>query len=133
VPRLRRLRDLSAVQAVFPELGIKKEEFCHRSGIGCSSRFPYYMNTLASNTIHGRAPAVATGSQGHFVPTWKSGWRPGTEMRFRLAAITPFHMLRRNVGIQVLLFKQQDLGLTKGQYSRLRNSTRRRNRRPLDR
>jgi 2-oxoglutarate/2-oxoacid ferredoxin oxidoreductase subunit beta len=52
---------LSAVQAVFPELGIKKENFVIVSGIGCSSRFPYYMNTYGFHTIHGRAPAVATG------------------------------------------------------------------------
>src|SRR5207248_3685396 len=52
---------LSAVQSVFPELGIKKENFVIVSGIGCSSRFPYYMNTYGFHTIHGRAPAVATG------------------------------------------------------------------------
>ncbi len=52
---------LSAVQAVFPELGIKRENFVVVSGIGCSSRFPYYMNTFGFHTIHGRAPAVATG------------------------------------------------------------------------
>src|SRR5438094_3875332 len=52
---------LSAVQSVFPELGIRKENFVVVSGIGCSSRFPYYMNTYGFHTIHGRAPAVATG------------------------------------------------------------------------
>ncbi len=52
---------LSAVQAVFPELGIPREKFVVISGIGCSSRFPYYMNTFGFHTIHGRAPAVATG------------------------------------------------------------------------
>src|SRR2546421_8392788 len=52
---------LSAVQSVFPELGIKRENFVVVSGIGCSSRFPYYMNTFGFHTIHGRAPAVATG------------------------------------------------------------------------
>ncbi len=52
---------LSAVQAVFPELGIKRENFVVVSGIGCSSRFPYYMNTYGFHSIHGRAPAVATG------------------------------------------------------------------------
>src|SRR5882724_10622866 len=52
---------LSAVQSVFPELGIKRENFVIVSGIGCSSRFPYYMNTFGFHTIHGRAPAVATG------------------------------------------------------------------------
>src|SRR6202008_4737153 len=52
---------LAAVQAVFPELGIKRENFVVVSGIGCSSRFPYYMNTFGFHTIHGRAPAVATG------------------------------------------------------------------------
>src|SRR6202142_2506210 len=52
---------LSAVQAVFPELGIRRENFLVISGIGCSSRFPYYMNTFGFHTIHGRSPAVATG------------------------------------------------------------------------
>src|ERR1700726_381236 len=52
---------LSAVQSIFPELGIKRENFVVVSGIGCSSRFPYYMNTFGFHTIHGRAPAVATG------------------------------------------------------------------------
>src|SRR5260370_33481054 len=52
---------LSAVQSVFPELGIKRENFVVVSGIGCSSRFPYYMNTFGFHTIHGRAPAAATG------------------------------------------------------------------------
>ena len=55
---------LSAVQAVFPELGIQRENFVVVSGIGCSSRFPYYMNTFGFHTIHGRAPAVATGIEG---------------------------------------------------------------------
>src|SRR3982074_1500626 len=54
---------LPAVQAVFPELGIPREKFVVISGIGCSSRFPYYMNTFGFHTIHGRAPAVATGLQ----------------------------------------------------------------------
>jgi len=79
---------LSAVQAVFPELGIKKENFVIVSGIGCSSRFPYYMNTYGFHTIHGRAPAVATGLKA-IRPTSKFGWPPATEMRSPSAAITP--------------------------------------------
>ena len=79
---------LSAVQSVFPELGIKRENFVVVSGIGCSSRFPYYMNTFGFHTIHGRAPAVATGIKA-IAPTSKSGSPRATATRSRSAAITP--------------------------------------------
>src|SRR5881628_2947840 len=92
---------LSAVQAVFPELGIKRENFVVVSGIGCSSRFPYYMNTYGFHSIHGRAPAVATGD--------------GDALA--IGGNHTIHMLRRNVGIKVLLFNNRIYGLTKGQYS----------------
>ncbi|MEZ4287076.1 MAG: hypothetical protein R3A47_02795 [Polyangiales bacterium] len=61
VPRLRRLRILAALQRTLPEIGATPENTVFVSGIGCSSRFPYYMNTYGFHTIHGRAPAVATG------------------------------------------------------------------------
>jgi len=80
---------LSAVQSVFPELGIKRENFVVVSGIGCSSRFPYYMNTYGFHTIHGRAPAVATGLKA-IRPTWRSGSPPATAMPSPSAATTRF-------------------------------------------
>ena len=80
---------LSAVQSVFPELGIKRENFVVVSGIGCSSRFPYYMNTFGFHTIHGRAPAVATGIK-PFAPTSKFGSPPATVTLSPSAATTPF-------------------------------------------
>ena len=80
---------LSAVQSVFPELGVPREKFVVVSGIGCSSRFPYYMNTFGFHTIHGRAPAVATGHQARRGPTSRSGWPPATATRSRSAATTP--------------------------------------------
>jgi hypothetical protein len=75
---------LSAVQSVFPELGIKRENFVVVSGIGCSSRFPYYMNTFGFHTIHGRAPASKRSA-----PIWKFGWPPVMATRSPSAEITP--------------------------------------------
>ena len=80
---------LSAVQSVFPELGIKRENFVVVSGIGCSSRFPYYMNTFGFHTIHGRAPAVATGIKA-IRPDLEVWWPPVTVMHSPSAAITRF-------------------------------------------
>ncbi len=85
------------------------------TGIGCSSRFPYYMNTFGFHTVHGRAPAVATGIKA-IRRTWKSGSRPAMAVPSPSAAIA-CHMLRRNVGLKVLLFNNRIYGLTKGQYS----------------
>jgi 2-oxoglutarate ferredoxin oxidoreductase subunit beta len=107
---------LSAVQAVFPELGIARENFVVVSGIGCSSRFPYYMNTFGFHTIHGRAPAVATGikSQRPDLEVWLA---TGDGDALSIGGNHTIHMLRRNVGIKVLLFNNRIYGLTKGQYS----------------
>ena len=80
---------LAAVQAVFPELGIRRENFVVVSGIGCSSRFPYYMNTYGFHTIHGRAPAVASGIKiAH--PELEVWVATGTVTPWPSAAITPF-------------------------------------------
>src|SRR5438309_643286 len=107
---------LSAVQAVFPELGIPREKFVVVSGIGCSSRFPYYMNTFGFHTIHGRAPAVATGIKvAH--PELEVWVATGDGDSLSIGGNHTIHMLRRNVGIKVLMFNNRIYGLTKGQYS----------------
>src|ERR1700745_762000 len=107
---------LSAVQAVFPELGIPREKFVVVSGIGCSSRFPYYMNTFGFHTIHGRAPAVATGIKvAH--PELEVWGATGAADSLFIGGNHTIHMLRRNVGIKVLMFNNRIYGLTKGQYS----------------
>src|SRR6202142_2341132 len=107
---------LSAVQSVFPELGIPREKFVVISGIGCSSRFPYYMNTFGFHTIHGRAPAVATGVKiAH--PELEVWVATGDGDSLAIGGNHTIHMLRRNVGIKVLMFNNKIYGLTKGQYS----------------
>jgi len=107
---------LSAVQSVFPELGVPKEKFVVVSGIGCSSRFPYYMNTFGFHTIHGRAPAIATGIKlaRPDLDVWVA---TGDGDALSIGGNHTIHMLRRNVGIKVLLFNNRIYGLTKGQYS----------------
>src|SRR5262252_8525402 len=107
---------LSAVQSVFPELGIKRENFVVISGIGCSSRFPYYMNTFGFHTIHGRAPAVATGLK-TIRPDLEVWVATGDGDALSIGGNHTIHMLRRNVGLKVLLFNNRIYGLTKGQYS----------------
>jgi 2-oxoglutarate/2-oxoacid ferredoxin oxidoreductase subunit beta len=107
---------LSAVQSVFPELGIKRENFVVVSGIGCSSRFPYYMNTFGFHTIHGRAPAVATGLK-ILRPDLEVWVATGDGDALSIGGNHTIHMLRRNVGLKVLLFNNKIYGLTKGQYS----------------
>jgi 2-oxoglutarate ferredoxin oxidoreductase subunit beta len=107
---------LSAVQQVFPELGIPREKFVVVSGIGCSSRFPYYMNTYGFHTIHGRAPAVATGIK-IARPDLEVWVATGDGDALSIGGNHTIHMLRRNVGIKVLLFNNRIYGLTKGQYS----------------
>jgi 2-oxoglutarate ferredoxin oxidoreductase subunit beta len=107
---------LSAVQSVFPELGIPREKFVVVSGIGCSSRFPYYMNTYGFHTIHGRAPAVATGIKlAH--PELEVWVATGDGDSLSIGGNHTIHMLRRNVGVKVLMFNNRIYGLTKGQYS----------------
>jgi 2-oxoglutarate ferredoxin oxidoreductase subunit beta len=107
---------LSAVQSVFPELGIRKENFVVVSGIGCSSRFPYYMNTYGFHSIHGRAPAVATGVK-IANPELEVWMATGDGDALAIGGNHTIHMLRRNVGVKVLLFNNRIYGLTKGQYS----------------
>jgi 2-oxoglutarate ferredoxin oxidoreductase subunit beta len=107
---------LSAVQSVFPELGIPREKFVVVSGIGCSSRFPYYMNTYGFHSIHGRAPAVATGIK-LMRPDLEVWVATGDGDALSIGGNHTIHMLRRNVGLKVLLFNNRIYGLTKGQYS----------------
>ena len=107
---------LSAVQQVFPELGIPREKFVVVSGIGCASRFPYYMNTYGFHGIHGRAPAIATGLKvaRPDLDVWVAG---GDGDMLSIGGNHLIHVLRRNVGVKVLLFNNRIYGLTKGQYS----------------
>jgi 2-oxoglutarate ferredoxin oxidoreductase subunit beta len=107
---------LAAVQQVFPELGIPKEKFVVVSGIGCSSRMPYYMNTFGFHSIHGRAPAVATGIK--VANPELSVWiATGDGDALSIGGNHLIHMLRRNVDVKILLFNNRIYGLTKGQYS----------------
>ncbi len=107
---------LSAVQSVFPELGIPREKFVFVSGIGCSSRFPYYMNTYGFHTIHGRAPAVATGLK-MTRPELEVWIATGDGDALSIGGNHLIHVLRRNVEVKILLFNNRIYGLTKGQYS----------------
>jgi 2-oxoglutarate ferredoxin oxidoreductase subunit beta len=107
---------LSAVQQVFPELGIPREKFVVVSGIGCSSRFPYYMNTFGFHSIHGRAPAVATGLK-VARPELEVWIATGDGDAMSIGGNHLIHVLRRNVGVKILLFNNRIYGLTKGQYS----------------
>jgi 2-oxoglutarate ferredoxin oxidoreductase subunit beta len=107
---------LSAVQSVFAELGIRRENFVMISGIGCSSRFPYYMNVFGFHTIHGRAPAIATGLK-IARPDLEVWVATGDGDSLSIGGNHTIHMLRRNVGLKVLLFNNRIYGLTKGQFS----------------
>ncbi|MFI6848875.1 2-oxoacid:ferredoxin oxidoreductase subunit beta [Kitasatospora sp. NBC_00085] len=107
---------LAAVQAFMPELGIKRENTVFVSGIGCSSRFPYYMNTYGVHSIHGRAPAIATGlaSSRQDLSVWVV---TGDGDALSIGGNHLIHALRRNVNLKILLFNNRIYGLTKGQYS----------------
>jgi 2-oxoglutarate ferredoxin oxidoreductase subunit beta len=107
---------LSAVQSIFPELGVPREKFAVVSGIGCSSRFPYYINTFGFHTIHGRAPAVASGLKAAN-PDLEVWIATGDGDALSIGGNHTIHMLRRNLGVKVLLFNNKIYGLTKGQYS----------------
>jgi 2-oxoglutarate/2-oxoacid ferredoxin oxidoreductase subunit beta len=107
---------LSAVQQVFPELGVPREKFVVVSGIGCSSRFPYYMNTFGFHSIHGRAPAVATGLK-LARPELEVWIATGDGDAMSIGGNHLIHTLRRNVGVKILMFNNRIYGLTKGQYS----------------
>ena len=107
---------LANVQRVMPELGILPENMVWVSGIGCSSRFPYYMNTYGFHTIHGRAPAFATGIKvaNPELSVWMA---TGDGDGLSIGGNQLMHCLRRNVDIKILLFNNRIYGLTKGQYS----------------
>ena len=107
---------LSAIQSVMPELGIPKERLVVISGIGCSSRFPYYMDTFGFHTIHGRAPAIATGLKTSR-PDLEVWVVTGDGDALSIGGNHLIHTLRRNVNVKILLFNNRIYGLTKGQYS----------------
>jgi 2-oxoglutarate ferredoxin oxidoreductase subunit beta len=107
---------LTAVQLLMPELGVKREDTVFISGIGCSGRFPYYMNTYGMHSIHGRAPAVATGLA-VTRPELDVWVITGDGDALSIGGNHLIHALRRNVNITILLFNNQIYGLTKGQYS----------------
>ena len=107
---------LAAVQGFMPELGIPREDIVFVSGIGCSSRFPYYMNTYGMHSIHGRAPAIATGlsTSRPELSVWVV---TGDGDALSIGGNHLIHALRRNVNLTILLFNNRIYGLTKGQYS----------------
>ena len=107
---------LAAVQGFMPELGLRKENIVFVSGIGCSSRFPYYMDTFGVYSIHGRAPAIATGLS--VTRPDLSVWVvTGDGDALSIGGNHLIHALRRNVNLKILLFNNRIYGLTKGQYS----------------
>lgn len=107
---------LAAVQGFLPELGLRRENIVFVSGIGCSSRFPYYLDTYGMHSIHGRAPAIATGiatareDLSVFVVT-------GDGDALSIGGNHLIHAMRRNINMTILLFNNRIYGLTKGQYS----------------
>ena len=107
---------LSQVQKVLPELGIPRERFAFISGIGCSSRFPYYVNTYGFHSIHGRAPAIATGLKATR-PELSVWIVTGDGDALSIGGNHLIHILRRNLDVNILLFNNKIYGLTKGQYS----------------
>jgi 2-oxoglutarate ferredoxin oxidoreductase subunit beta len=107
---------LAAVQSFLPELGLKRENIVFISGIGCSSRFPYYMNTYGMHSIHGRAPAIATGLAASR-PDLSVWVITGDGDALSIGGNHLIHTLRRNVNLKILLFNNRIYGLTKGQYS----------------
>jgi len=107
---------LAQVQRIMPEFGIPRENIVFISGIGCASRFPYYMNTYGFHTIHGRAPAVATGLK-VTRPDLDVWVVTGDGDGLSIGGNHLIHCLRRNVDMKILLFNNRIYGLTKGQYS----------------
>ncbi|GAA2019964.1 2-oxoacid:ferredoxin oxidoreductase subunit beta [Terrabacter terrae] len=107
---------LAAVQGFLPELGLKRENIVFVSGIGCSSRFPYYLDTYGMHSIHGRAPAIATGlaATREDLSVWVV---TGDGDALSIGGNHLIHALRRNVNLKILLFNNEIYGLTKGQYS----------------
>jgi 2-oxoglutarate/2-oxoacid ferredoxin oxidoreductase subunit beta len=107
---------LAAVQGFLPELGVPRERIVFVSGIGCSSRFPYYVNTYGMHSIHGRAPAIATGLAATR-PDLSVWVVTGDGDALSIGGNHLIHALRRNVSLKILLFNNRIYGLTKGQYS----------------
>jgi 2-oxoglutarate ferredoxin oxidoreductase subunit beta len=107
---------LAALQSFMPELGIERENTVFISGIGCAARFPYYMNTYGMHSIHGRAPAIATGlaTTRPDLSVWVV---TGDGDALSIGGNHLIHTLRRNVNFKILLFNNRIYGLTKGQYS----------------
>ena len=107
---------LKAVQRTLPEIGADPSNTCFISGIGCSSRFPYYIESYGFHTIHGRAPAVATGVKlaNPELDVWLV---TGDGDGLSIGGNHLMHALRRNVNMQILLFNNEIYGLTKGQAS----------------
>jgi 2-oxoglutarate ferredoxin oxidoreductase subunit beta len=107
---------LAAVQSLLPTLGARPESTVFVSGIGCSSRFPYYMDTYGMHSIHGRAPAIATGLaiSRPYLDVWVV---TGDGDALSIGGNHLIHALRRNVNLKILLFNNEIYGLTKGQYS----------------
>ena len=107
---------LSSVQKALAELGIPKEKFAFISGIGCSSRFPYYMDTYGFHSIHGRASAIASGvkTANPELSVWQI---TGDGDALAIGGNHFIHAIRRNIDINIILFNNEIYGLTKGQYS----------------
>jgi 2-oxoglutarate ferredoxin oxidoreductase subunit beta len=107
---------LAALQGFMPELGLPREKIVFISGIGCAARFPYYMETYGMHSIHGRAPAIATGlsTSRPDLSVWVV---TGDGDALSIGGNHLIHALRRNVNVKILLFNNQIYGLTKGQYS----------------
>lgn len=107
---------LKAVQSFLPDLGLRRENIVFVSGIGCSSRFPYYLDTYGMHSIHGRAPAIASGiaTQREDLSVWVV---TGDGDALSIGGNHLIHAMRRNVNLKILLFNNRIYGLTKGQYS----------------
>ncbi|MCI0636263.1 MAG: 2-oxoacid:ferredoxin oxidoreductase subunit beta, partial [Actinobacteria bacterium] len=107
---------LNVIQGFMPELGLTRERIVFVSGIGCAARFPYYMQTYGMHSIHGRAPAIATGLA--VTRPDLSVWVvTGDGDALSIGGNHLIHALRRNVNLKILLFNNRIYGLTKGQYS----------------
>jgi 2-oxoglutarate/2-oxoacid ferredoxin oxidoreductase subunit beta len=115
-PRCGDYSILAQVKKILPTLGIPKEKYVFVSGIGCSSRFPYYMDTYGIHSIHGRAPAVATGLK-LARPDLTIWVITGDGDALSIGGNHFMHLIRRNVDLKLILFNNQIYGLTKGQYS----------------
>ncbi|HEY2176815.1 MAG TPA: 2-oxoacid:ferredoxin oxidoreductase subunit beta [Mycobacteriales bacterium] len=107
---------LAAIQGFMPKLGVRRENIVMLSGIGCAARLPYYMNTYGMHSIHGRAPAIATGLAATR-PDLSVWVITGDGDALSIGGNHLIHALRRNVNVKILLFNNRIYGLTKGQYS----------------